>query len=63
MSAGSASYVGVRTVAGRCFFFAGPFFVLGCEDLSYVVYISHEWGEYWVLTLELLTLSLYNIQC
>jgi hypothetical protein len=30
--------------------------MLGCEDSSYVMYISHEWDEYEVLTLELITI-------
>ena len=27
--------------------------MLGCEDSSYVMYISHEWDEYEVVTHEL----------
>ena len=61
MSAGSAGEVCIRTVAGHCLFFAGAFFLLGCEDSSYVMYISHEWGEYEVLTLELIAISSHII--
>ena len=62
MSAGSASKVHVHTITGDCSL-AGVFFMLGCEDLSYVMYINHESDEYEVLTLELITISSYIIEC
>ena len=62
MSAGSASKVHVHTITGDCTL-TGVFFMLGCEDSSYAMYISHEWDEYEVLTLELIAMSSCIIGC
>ena len=57
MSAGLASEICVLTVTGHSFFFTGTLVLLGCEELSYATYISHEWGEFGVLTPKLIAVT------
>ena len=61
MSAGSASKVHVHTITDDCSLTG--VFMLGCEGSSYVMYISYEWDEYEVLTLELIAMLSYIIGC